>query len=155
MALFCRVMQPDHALVACTNAGEVVGVAGFRSPKGSFLHLAPADLCAVHGRLGGLWRGAVLGWLAREVDNRRFLVDGLAVAEGWRGQGLGSALISALAREGRARGYPELRLDVSDHNTLARALYDRLGFVPAGHQRLRLLAPILGMTGATTMVRPL
>jgi ribosomal protein S18 acetylase RimI-like enzyme len=153
LALLERAMRPDHALVAVTAGGRVVAVAGFRSPGGSFLALTGPHLAAVYGGPGGLWRGAALGWLGREVDNARFLVDGLAVAEDWRGRGLGSALIEALAAEARARGYGSLRLDVADHNERARALYERLGFDPAGHHRLWLMARLFGMTGSTVMER--
>lgn len=147
------VAQADHALVALGPDGQVVGVAGFRSPRGSFVALDLPALVRGYGRFGGWWRNAVLGWLGREVDNTRFLIDGLAVAPDWRSQGIGSALIEALADQARARGYPVLRLDVADHNTRARALYDRLGFDPAGHQRLWLLAPLFRTRGSTVMVR--
>lgn len=153
LALMGRAMRPDHALVALAPGAGVVAVAGFRSPLGSFLALSRAHLVAVYGFSGGTARWAAFRWLGREVDNARFLIDGLAVAEGWRGRGIGSALIAALAEEGRARGYRSLRLDVADHNDRARALYERLGFDPAGHQRLWLTAPLFGMTGATVMER--
>lgn len=153
LALLDRAMRPDHALVAVTQAGRVVAVAGFRSPRGSFVALTRAHLLAVYGGFGGSWRSAALGWLGREVDNARFLVDGLAVAEEWRGRGLGSALIEALAAEARVRGYGSLRLDVADHNERARALYERLGFDPAGHHRLWVMARLFGMTGSTVMER--
>lgn len=153
LVLLDRAMRADHALVVLAPDRRVVAVAGFRSPVGSFLALNGPHLRAVYGVWGGFWRSAALGWLGREVDNARFLVDGLAVAEGWRGRGLGSALIEALADEARARGYARLRLDVADQNDRARALYERLGFDPAGHQRLWLSAPLFGMTGSTVMER--
>lgn len=149
-----RAMRPDHALVVVVvPGGDVVGVAGFRSPQGSFVALTGPHLSAVYGTFGGFWRLSALHFLGRDVDNARFLVDGLAVAEGWRGRGLGSALLEALAAEARARGYARLRLDVADQNDRARALYERLGFDPAGHQRLWLTAPLFGMTGSTIMER--
>lgn len=155
LALIGRAMRPDHALAVVAPGGQVVAVAGFRSPAGSFLALGGPHLAVVYGRWGGVWRKAVLHWLGRDVDNVRFLIDGLAVAEGWRGRGLGSALIAALAAEAQARGYRSLRLDVADQNDRARALYERLGFDPAGHQRLWLTARLFGMTGSTVMERRL
>ena len=155
LSILRRAMQPDHALVAVIPGDLVVAVAGFRSPRGSFLPLTSDHLMAIHGRAGGLWRMVLLRWLGRDVDNRRFLIDGLAVAEDWRSRGLGTALIDALTDEGRRRGYAALRLDVADENTRARALYERIGFAPAEHQRLRLLAPFFGMRGSTVMERPI
>lgn len=153
LALIGQAMRADHALVVLASGAGVVGLAGFRSPQGSFLALSRAHLVAVYGFSGGTARWAAFRWLGREVDNARFLVDGLAVADGWRGRGIGSALIVALTEEARARGYRSLRLDVADHNDRARALYERLGFDPAGHQRLWFMAPLFGMTGATVMER--
>ncbi|MCC6536128.1 MAG: GNAT family N-acetyltransferase [Bryobacterales bacterium] len=51
----------------------------------------------------------------------------LAVLPEWRGQGLGSALLSALAGEGRQSRRP-VSLHVETHNP-ARRLYERHGFV--------------------------
>lgn len=154
LTLLARAIRADHALVAVTrDRPRVVGVAGFRSPSGGFMSFSQPHLAAVYGNWGGLWRSAVLRGLAGDVDNGRFLIDGLAVHPDWQGQGLGSALIDALAAEARARGYERLRLDVADHNIRARALYERLGFGVVGHQRLRLLAPVFGIRGSTAMDR--
>ena len=71
---------------------------------------------------------AVLRLLQSEVDNARFLIDGICVASNARGRGIGTALIAALCDEGRARGYTAIRLDVIDSNLRAKALYQRLGF---------------------------
>lgn len=152
--LLARAIRADHALVAITrDRPQVVGVAGFRSPSGGFMSFSQPHLVAVYGNWGGLWRSAVLRGLAGDVDNSRFLIDGLAVHPDWQGKGVGSALIDALAAEARARGYDRLRLDVADHNIRARALYERLGFGVVGHQRLRLLAPVFGIRGSTSMDR--
>jgi len=156
MALLANVVQPDHALVAIESGlGAVVAVAGFRSPRGSFVPLTGAPLRAVYGNFGGWARQGAIALLSREVDNTRFLVDGIAVSEAWRSKGIGAALVAALTDEARCRGYDLLRLDVSDQNPRARSFYERLGFVPAGHRRAGIMAPVLGITGSTTMVRPI
>jgi ribosomal protein S18 acetylase RimI-like enzyme len=93
--------------------------------------------------------------LGREVDNHRFLLDGLCVSDQARGQGVGTALLEAVVAEARQRGYRAVRLDVVDTNPRARALYERRGFVldrTAGIGPLRL---IFGFRSAHTMVRPI
>jgi ribosomal protein S18 acetylase RimI-like enzyme len=54
------------------------------------------------------------------------------VAPGWRGQGVGEALVAAVVAEGRRRGASEVRLWVTATNDPARRLYRRCGFEPTG-----------------------
>lgn len=53
------------------------------------------------------------------------------VAEGQRGRGLGSRLITAILGQARSLALPAISLSVEAGNP-ARLLYERLGFVPAG-----------------------
>jgi ribosomal protein S18 acetylase RimI-like enzyme len=154
-AYLCDTLAADHALAALSEDGRLLGIAGFRSPAGAFTEGSPAALRARYGWLGALWRLAALRAFASDIDNDRFLVDGLCVAREARGQGVGTALIEAMAAEGRARGYAEMRLEVIDTNLRARALYERLGFRATGTARLGALRLLFGFDAAVTMVRPL
>lgn len=155
LVFLSRVLRADHCLCALDGDGALLGLAGFKSPQGSFAGGTPADLRAAYGRAGAVWRAALLRLLAHEVDNHRFLVDGIAVARGARGQGVGTALLAALCDEARARGYASIRLEVIDTNWRARALYERQGFAPVRTERMGLLRHVFGFASATTMVRPL
>ena len=148
-----RVIRGDHVIVALGPDAALLGIAGFKTPEGSFASGSVGDLTAVYGFFGGLWRRLLLGWLSDEVDNGRFLLDGLCVAAGARGKGLGSALLGAICAEALARGFAEVRLDVIDTNWRAVALYKRLGFVVTGRQNIGLLRHVFGFASATTMVR--
>lgn len=154
LRLLKKAVGRDHAFVAVSPLGRVVGVAGYRSPEGSFVHLNQRHMTAVHGPVMGRLRLLLLMLLGTDEDTERFLVDGLAVVEDRRSQGIGTAMIEALRREASRRGYARMRLDVADHNLRARGLYERLGFAVVGHQPLRWLAPIFGMRGATIMEMP-
>lgn len=149
-----KAVDGHHAFVAVSPLGRVVGVAGYRSPEGSFVHLNHANMTAVHGRVMGRLRLILLMLLGTDEDSERFLIDGLAVAEDCRSQGIGTAMIETLRREAQGRGYARMRLDVADHNLRARGLYERLDFAVVGHQPLRWRAPIFGMRGATIMEMP-
>ena len=155
LALLDRVMRGDHAIIGLSDQGRLLGLVGFKSPEGAFAGGGLADLRAVYGTVGALWRAGLLWLLERDLDNDRFLMDGICVADGARGQGVGTALLEAICAEGRARGYPSVRLDVIDINPRARALYERQGFVALRTSQIGLLRWVFGFSAATTMVRNL
>ncbi len=155
LAFLERAIAPGHALAALSPEGGLLGVIGFQTPAGGFAQGSFAALRAGYGRAGATWRAAALWALTREVDNARFLIDGICVAPGLRGQGIGSALIEAAAALARAQGYGEMRLDVIDTNLRARALYERLGFRAIRTERIGPLRHLFGFEAAVTMVRPL
>lgn len=155
IAFFEQVIRADHCVAALDGSGALVGIAGFKTPSGSFAAGTWADLAAVYGRLGGSWRGLVLRLLNREIDNDRFLVDGICVARAHRSKGIGGQLLAALYAEAARRGYPAIRLDVIADNWRARALYERHGFMATRTQKLGLVRLFFGFSAATTMVRPL
>jgi ribosomal protein S18 acetylase RimI-like enzyme len=155
LAFLDRVIRADHAIVALGADGRLIGIAGFKTPQGAFAGGSFADLRAIYGYAGALWRGALLRLLGSEVDNSRFLIDGICVLREVRGQGIGSRLVEAICDEARRRGYAEVRLDVIDTNWRARTLYEKLGFRVAGQQVLGPLRHVFGFSAAIRMIRPL
>ncbi len=155
LAYLERAISAQHVIVALSDSGTLLGLIGFRSVEGGFAEGSMADLRRAYGRFGALWRAAAMRAISSDVDNDRFLIDGICVAADARGQGVGTALIEALARDARARAYAELRLDVIDTNIRARALYERLGFRAVRSENLGPLRHLFGFQTAITMVRPL
>lgn len=149
------VLRQDHVLTAVSPAGDLLGMAGFRTAAGAFALGRRPEMRAVYGRLGALWRAAAMGLLQQDVDPSQFLVDGLVVAKAMRGRGIGAALLDALCVEALGRGYGEICLDVADVNPRARALYERTGFVARGTARAGLIGPLFGYSSVTRMVRQL
>lgn len=145
-----RIIRCDHAIVAVED-GRLLGLVGFKTPGAAFADGGLSDLWSIYGP-GALWRAAVLRMLSRDIDNDRFLLDGLCVTAAARGSGVGTALLAALGDEGRRRGYRALRLDVVDTNPRARALYERLGFRAIRTTRLGPLRFVFNFRAATTMV---
>lgn len=119
-------LNSDRAFVALRN-GDVVGIAGFKlSKKGLFEPSA-----------GQFWReykfsapvrmlGLIL--LEREEVEDCLLMDGIAVRDDTRGQGIGTRLLRAIEEHARSLGKQSIRLDVIDTNPGARRLYERFGF---------------------------
>lgn len=155
MAYILRVLDPTHAISAIDDAGELLGVVGFKTYESALVGGDYSDITAIYGHLGGLWRACFLSLLDRDVENKRFLMDGIFVAPHARGQGIGSALLSAITQEGHTRGYPSLRLDVIDKNPRAKALYMRQGFHPLKTTKIGPLKHIFKFQSVTTMIKAL
>lgn len=153
MLFLSRAIRGDHAIIALSDAGELLGFAGFKTADGAFAGGTPDDLRAVYGLAGSLWRAALLRLLGRSVENQRFLIDGICVQREARGLGIGSQLVEAICDEAQARGYGEVRLDVIDSNWRARALYERLGFRALHQESIGPLRLVFGFQSTTAMVR--
>ena len=85
LAFLENVIRADHVLIATAQDGSLLGLAGFKTPKGSFAMGNPQALRQFYGPWGGLWRKVLLGLLSSEVDNDNFLIDGICVAPQARG----------------------------------------------------------------------
>lgn len=151
IALVRRVLDPTHCVAALSD-GQLLGVAGFKTAQSAFVDGTMGDLWAIYG-MGSLWRAGALALLSRDVDNERFLMDGIAVAPEARGAGVGTSLLHAICDEARLRGYSAVRLDVIDSNNRARALYEREGFRPVATETTGPARFLFGFRSATTMVR--
>jgi GNAT superfamily N-acetyltransferase len=86
------------------------------------------------GLLLGAWRGeelagyACLYWhFTSLVPAETVLMNDLFVAETFRGEGVGRALIEASARVARERGAHQLEWATAPDNETARRLYDSIG----------------------------
>ncbi|MBT9244694.1 GNAT family N-acetyltransferase [Gemmobacter fulvus] len=154
LAYLERVIQADHVIIALEGEA-MIGMAGFKTPNGAFADGGWKDMRQIYGTIGAIWRLGLLALLNREVDNHRFLVDGICVSHNHRGHGVGAALVQALCAEAAARGYSVVRLEVIDTNLRARKLYERLGFTVLRRDELGILRHAFGFASATTMIREL
>jgi ribosomal protein S18 acetylase RimI-like enzyme len=130
-----------------------LGVAGFKTSKGAFVDGGFRDLSRHYGLFGACWRSLLFSALERETENERFLMDGICVAQGARGKGVGTALLDAICAEAASRGYAQVRLDVIDSNPRAKALYLRTGFRTLKTSSIGPLRFVFGFGSATSMVR--
>src|SRR5215831_8811357 len=78
--------------------------------------------------------GQVIGMLHVEVSPHGFGEIGMLVEQGWRGRGVGKALMQAADEWARGQGLHKLSLEVFAHNSAAIALYRRCGFVEEGRR---------------------
>ena len=70
----------------------------------------------------------IVGTVLGGFDGRRGMVYHLAVAQAWRGRGLGSALMDELEARLKARGCRKAYLMVASENPDVREFYQRLGW---------------------------
>ncbi len=78
--------------------------------------------------------GELAGELHLQPTRFGFAELGMMVAIGWRGRGVGTALVAAAINEARARGLHKLALSVFPQNDAAIALYRKFGFVEEGRR---------------------
>ena len=94
------------ALFARTAAGSIIAVAGDQ----------------------------VIGMIHVEASRHGFGEFGMFVDRGWRGRGVGSALIHATIDWAHDQGLHKLCLEVFAHNAAAIGLYGKSGFVEEGRR---------------------
>ena len=78
--------------------------------------------------------GQVVGMLHVGVTRHGFGEIGMLVDRGWRGCGVGSALMQAAIGLARERNLHKLCLEVFAHNAAGIALYRKCGFVEEGRR---------------------
>jgi len=120
------------AEVFAAVAGERAGIAteppvDIDERAAQFAHTAAGSVVAVAG-------GQVVGMLHVEASRHGFGEIGMLVDRGWRGRGVGSALVQAAISRARDQGLHKLCLEVFAHNTAAIALYRKSGFVEEGQR---------------------
>lgn len=110
-AMLARMVGEGGMLVAL-DAGVLAGAAGIDH-----------DLGHDYGSLP---------WLADVPPEEVAVIHLLAVGPAWRGSGLARELLDACVDEARRRGLRSVRLDVTDNNAPAQALYRSAGFAVVG-----------------------
>jgi RimJ/RimL family protein N-acetyltransferase len=79
--------------------------------------------------------GAPVGELGLRLAGYGVAELGMAVPAGWRGRGVGTALLAEGIERARAAGAHKIGLQVWPHNAAAIALYERFGFEREGYLR--------------------
>jgi len=135
--------------------GRLVGLAGFQTPQGALTkRMTAAKLFQHFNIFRATWAAMVFSLYERKSENAELLMDGIAVAQDLRGQGIGTKLLNELKKYAHDNGFLQIRLDVIDTNLAARRLYAHQGFVAKKTESFSYLRPLLGFGASTTMVFP-
>jgi ribosomal protein S18 acetylase RimI-like enzyme len=78
--------------------------------------------------------GEIVGSIHVQPSKHGYGEIGMAVRSGWRGRGIGTALMEAAIEWARENGLHKLSLSVFAHNEAAIALYRKFGFVEEGRR---------------------
>ncbi|GAA0441575.1 GNAT family N-acetyltransferase [Streptomyces sp. NPDC046215] len=146
-------LNADRAVCALLD-GQLVGLAGYQLGGRAFTGGSASAVLRAYGHLRGLHRLLFLALFERRPDPGQLVMDGIAVAPGIRGRGVGSLLIEEVAAVAAEQDCRQIRLDVIDTNPRARALYERLGFTAVRTERTPYLRGLMGFGAVTTMRRP-
>ena len=136
IALVGATMNGERALIALSEAGTLVGIAGLRGAGGGFLSPEAEGFRTAFGPFRGHLRHMAAGLSRGGAETRDLILDGVAVRPPWRGQGIARALVDAATTEARRLGHPALRVEVEARNRAAYAVWTSLGFLPDGRQRM-------------------
>jgi RimJ/RimL family protein N-acetyltransferase len=79
--------------------------------------------------------GELVGELGLQLARYGVADLGMLVAAGWRGRGVGAALLAEAVDRARKAGAHKIALQVWPHNAAAIALYERFGFEREGYLR--------------------
>ena len=150
--LLAATLRPEQAVAACRD-GEIVGLAGFDVDGAPFVDLGMRDVVRSVGMLRALVRLPWLLLLGRTPKSSDLHIDGIAVAAGARGGGIGSRLVAVIEQVAREHGATGVRLEVVDTNPDARRLYERLGYIEVRTEQTPYLRRAMGFGAATEMVK--
>nr|WP_254443336.1 bifunctional alpha/beta hydrolase/GNAT family N-acetyltransferase [Ruegeria arenilitoris] len=146
-----HAINPQFALVARDSSNQMLGLAGFKTMDGGLVEGSLSDMAKIYGWFGATWRGLLLSVLERDLQPGVSQMDGIFVAAEARGQGVGTALLSAIKDEARKSGMAEVQLDVIDTNPRAKALYEREGFRVVSKEKTGPFRYLFGFSSATRM----
>lgn len=136
IALLRALMRPDHALLALSPRGQLVGIIGLRDARGGLLDTDARPFLTVWGRAGGHMRHMSTRLYRAGPQTADLVLDGIAIHPEWRRCGVARRLVQAAAHRARQRGHDALRAEVAAGNRGGLAAWLALGFAPLPRQRL-------------------
>ena len=127
LAVLPSSIHPTRCMTAFSE-GRLAGILGIHDLQGSFLEPAYVIMVRHYGQISGAFRTMLLMLLDHKTPPGDLYLDGIVVEPSLRGQGIGSALITAFEDHARDNGFATVSLEVIDINPRARSLYERLGY---------------------------
>ncbi len=73
---------------------------------------------------------------SREAGGKVLWLEELYIREKYRSRGLGREFFAEVERYAKDNGFARIRLEVEEENVRARALYERLGYLPLEYRQM-------------------
>ncbi len=151
--LLKKGLNPNYCFT-CYKNEQLVGIAGFHVGRLALVNLGFSNFIEQFGFFKGLVKGIVSAviFYRKAAPENELLMDGIAVHQNFRGQGIGSKLFEHFFEWAKAKEYKAIHLDVIDENPKAKALYERIGFVKTAYEKVpRFIERKIGVSGITHM----
>lgn len=153
-AILAPTLNQDRVIVA-RESTDVAGVAGFNLDRRGLVAPKLTDMARHRGWIRAIFGMGCLALLDSDKADDLLVMDGITVAEAYRGRGIGTKLLKAIVDLAADAGKTAVQLSVIDTNPGARRLYERFGFTPVKTESLGGLGRrLFGFTSATIMQRP-
>lgn len=134
---------------------QLIGLLGIQTEAAGFMDVTFSTMKPLYGIFGSLWRVILLEFLHHSPMAGEAHIDGVVVAPTYRGRGIGTAMIAALAAWATGKGLSMVSLEVVNTNTQAQKLYRCLGFEAAREQSVWPMGSLLGVRSSTVMIKRL
>lgn len=137
VALLRAAMRPEHALLALSPRGGLIGIMGLRDAQGGLLNPDAGSFQAIWGRGTEARLRHLTTRLYRAGPQTADLVlDGIAIRPEWRRRGVARLLVQAASERARSQGRHALRAEVAADNRGGLAAWQAMGFAPLRRERL-------------------
>lgn len=146
--------NPAQVIVALKD-NILVGVVGFQSTESRFVNPKLSSFIKQFGLIRGWTQYLIMALISRYPTKSELVLDGIAVNQSMRGQGVGTQLLNTVVEYANNHKFTRVRLDVIDTNPDARRLYERVGFIEVKTHKVPYLQALLGFSAVTTMIKSL
>lgn len=157
---FGKIFNGNSCISATLN-GKVVGFVGFQTATEAFSGGitgvgVPWQKLRTHlGFFAGIRAALIFAIFHRKPEPGTLILDGVTVDTTLRGRGIGKLLMDAVMKYAAAESFKQVKLGVLDTNTVAKALYEKAGFVVTGKKDLGWWRHLLGAGGYYIMICPI
>jgi len=142
-----KLLESNIGIHSCFSALEshrVIGVLAIQTENQNFINPVFKEIKSHYGFWGAVVKSVALDCLQHSPKPGEIHIEGIAVVDSARGQGVGTKLIDALMDFAKNENFKKITLEVIDTNQRALKLYERLGFTIKKRSKIWPVNKIIG-----------